>query len=124
MRNRGSGIVVAALGWMVCAVPAEPAVLRQVTVETPDPTAYTEQILKMKEALARLELQGEVRVWQARFAGTDSGQVVVSVEYPDMETFVRETAAAMADPEYRALLADLAKLRTLVSDSVFVELGR
>jgi hypothetical protein len=46
----------------------------------------------------------------------------VALEYPDMATFAAEDAKAMADPEYRALLKGLDRLRKIVSDSLYEEI--
>lgn len=50
--------------------------------------------------------------------------MIVSIEFADMATLAAEEAKAMADPEYRAWLTGLDKIRKVVSDSTYDELGR
>jgi hypothetical protein len=102
---------------------AQASVLRVVVVDTDDAAAYTAELMKVKPMLERLGSDAKLRIWQARFAGSDTGTVVVTVEYADMATLVADNARAMADAEYAEWLAGLSKLRKIVSDSTYVELG-
>ncbi len=123
MRKQVAVAVLSILALMIFAPAAEAAVLRVVVVETADAAAYAKEIAKGQVMLERLETGAIVRVWRARFAGTDTGKVVVSIEYADMATLVKAETKAMADAEYTAWLAGLAKIRKVVSDSTYEELG-
>ena len=63
-----------------------------------------------------------LRVWRARFAGPDAGAIVVSLEYPDMTTFANDEKKVTETAEYQAWLKGLAKLRKVLSDSLYDEL--
>ena len=47
---------------------------------------------------------------------------MASVEYPSLEALARDDARMASDPELRAWLQSLAKLRKIVSDSIYEEL--
>jgi hypothetical protein len=104
------------------AFGAEAAVLRVVVVETGDADAYVKQIEQGKALLKRLDSSGVIRVWRARFAGPNAGNVVVSVEYPSIAAFAKDDSKIAADSEYQAWLKGLDKLRKVVSDSLYGEL--
>jgi len=123
MRKQLTGVVASVLFLMLFAGVAQATILQVVSVKTSDAAAYTHQILKMQAIMKRLGSESKVRVWQARYAGTDTGTVFVSIEYADMETFARDNAKAKADPEFQKLQAGLADLRTTLSNSLFEELG-
>lgn len=109
--------------WSSTAVfGAEATVLRVVVVETRDADAYVKEIERGRAILKRLDSSGVIRVWRARFAGPDAGNVVVSLEYPNMAAFARDDSKAAADSEYQAWLKGLDKLRKIVSDSLYSEL--
>ncbi len=109
--------------WSSTAVfGAEATVLRVVVVETSDVDAYVKQIERGRVLLKRLDSSGVTRVWKARFAGPDAGNVVVSIEYPSMAAFARDDSKIAADSEYQAWLKGLDKLRKIVSDSLYNEL--
>lgn len=123
MRTRVAVIVLSCFALLLFAQVAEAVVLRVVVVETADAAAYAQEVVKVRPILKRLGSAAEVRVWRARFAGPETGTVVVSVEYADLATLAKDEAAAMADPEYRTWLAGLAKMRKVLSDSTYDELG-
>ena len=104
------------------AFGAEATVLRVVVVETGDADAYVKQIEQGKALLKRLDSSGVIRVWRARFAGPNAGNVVVSIEYPSIAAFARDDSKIAADSEYQAWLKGLDKLRKVVSDSLYGEL--
>ena len=100
---------------------AEAAVLRVVAVETTDVAAYAKAIEEGKALLKSKGSPAVIRVWQARYAGTDAGGVVVSVEYESLEKLAADDAKFEADADLQAWLASLAKIRKIVSDSIYVE---
>jgi hypothetical protein len=97
-------------------------VLRVVVVETDNVADYVKELEKGKALLKQLGSPGVIRVWQARFAGPNAGQVVVSIEYADMKTYVADYDKIMADSGYVGWLKGLGKIRKVVSDSVYDEL--
>ena len=128
MRKRFTGSTVAAVVilLLVCAASSaafaqKATVLRVVVVKTDDPAAYAQEIEKGRQVMKSLGIQGQTRVWQARFAGPEAGAVVVSIEYPNMAAFADAVAKTNASSEYQAWIKGLDKVRKIVSDSLYTE---
>jgi hypothetical protein len=96
-------------------------VLRVIVVKTEDPAAYAAEIEKGKQLMKSLGIQGQTRVWQARFAGPEAGMVVATIEYPSMAAFADAVAKTNASSEYQAWIKGLDKVRKIVSDSLYSE---
>jgi hypothetical protein len=125
MRSKALSILAGlavCIGSSAFALAAEPVVLRVVVVQTDNVEGYVKEIDKGKALMKRLQSSGQVRVWRARFAGENAGAVVVSVEFPNLETMARDEAKVAADGEYAAWLKGLDKHRKIVSDSLYTEL--
>ena len=72
MRKNTVMVVVVLLivaGLSSAAVAQKATVLRVVVVKTDDPAAYAQELEKGKQIMKSLGIQGQTRVWQARFAG-------------------------------------------------------
>ena len=128
MRKRSTGNTVAAVVILLLVSAASSAafaqkatVLRVVVVKTDDPAAYAQEIEKGRQVMKSLGIQGQTRVWQARFAGPEAGAVVVSIEYPNMAAFADAVAKTNASSEYQTWLKGLDKIRKIVSDSLYTE---
>jgi len=115
-------MLTALVGLLVLVNSAEATVLRVVVVETTDVAAYMGQMNSLRASLQRLGSKSTVRAWRARFAGPNTGSIVVAVEYADMATFAAEDAKIAKDAEYQATLKSMNKLRKIVSDSLYEEL--
>ncbi len=117
--------VVFGLAVIACSAlagPAQATVLRVVVVETDNVSGYVAELKKGQQLMKRLGSSGQIRVWRARFAGQDTGTVVVSVEYPSLVVLAQDDAKAAADAEWAAWLKGLDKYRKIVSDSTYDEL--
>ncbi len=128
MRKRSirNAAMAAVILLLVCAASSaafaqKATVLRVVVVKTDDPAAYAQEIEKGRQVMKSLGVQGQTRVWQARFAGPDAGAVVVGIEYPNMAAFADAVAKTNASSEYQAWLKGLDKIRKIVSDSIYTE---
>ena len=110
------------LGFSSAAFAQKTAVKRVVVVKTNDVAAYIQMIAKADAIEKKLGLSIHTTVWQATFAGPDAGTVVATLEFPDLQTLADDYAKLNADPDYQAWLADLNKIRTIVSDSIYKEL--
>ena len=115
-------VVLFVLGASSAAFAQKATVLRVVVVKTENVAAYVQELEKGKELMKKLGVQGQVRVWQARFAGPEAGAVVVSVEYPSMAAFAADDAKVSASSEYQAWIKGLDRIRKIVSDSLYGEL--
>ena len=112
-------LIVAALS--SAAFAQKTTVLRVVVVKTDDPVAYAQELEKGKVVMKSLGIQAQTRVWQARFAGPDTGMVVATIEYPNMAAFSEAVAKTNASSDYQAWLKGLDKIRKIVSDSLYTE---
>jgi hypothetical protein len=121
-RLRSFSILAVLLTGLSFAWDSQAAVLRVVTVETDQISTYVKELERVKVILKRLGSSAVLRVWRAHFAGPNAGSVVVSLEYPSMVVLAQDEAKAYADPEYNAWLGGLAKVRKVVSDSVYDEM--
>ena len=65
---------------------------------------------------------GIIRVWQATFAGDETGTVVVSIDYPDLASLAHDAEIQATSAEVQAWIAGLASMRKIVSDSLYQEL--
>jgi ABC-type sugar transport system substrate-binding protein len=110
------------LGMSSAALAQKTTVLRVVIIKTDDVSAYLQQLEKGKEVMKKLGITQQIRVWQATFAGPNAGSVVAAIEYPSMAAFADADARTRADKDYQAWLKDTAKIRTIVSDSLYREL--
>jgi hypothetical protein len=101
---------------------ADQVVLRVIVVKTDNPDGYVKELEKGKALLKKLGSSAVIRVWRARFAGPETGSMVVSVEYPSLAAVVKDEAAAQASAEYQAWFKGLDKIRHVTSDSLYNEL--
>src|SRR5512134_1182947 len=92
---------------------ARATVVRVVVVEASDTAAYLGDLAKIRGVLTRLGSKATMRTWRARFAGPDSGAIVVAIEYQDMAAFAADDARTSADAEYRALIKGLDSKRKI-----------
>jgi len=102
---------------------AQETPVMQVIVSEPDnPAVYTKEVLETGKAhLKRLDSAGTLRMWRARFAGSDARTVMVTIEYPNMTVLAADFKKLGADPAYAAWLASLNKIRKVVSNSLYAE---
>jgi glutamine cyclotransferase len=112
-------LIVAAFSGAAFAQKA--TVLRVVIVKTDDPAAYSQELEKGKQIMKSLGIQGQTRVWQAKFAGPETGTVVATIEYPNMAAFTDAVAKTNASSDYQAWIKGLDKIRKIVSDSLYTE---
>jgi hypothetical protein len=98
-------------------------VLRVIVVETENVDGYIKELEHGKAMLKSSGSPAQLRVWQATFAGPNTGTVVVSVEYPSLTAFADDNAKLKANAEYQTWLKGLDRIRKITSDSLYNELG-
>jgi len=101
---------------------ANATALRVVVVQTADVAAYVKALDEGRALLKQKGSPGILRVWQATYAGPDTGTIVVSVEYPSVEALAKDYGLMRNDADMRAWQQGLAKIRKVVSDSIYEEL--
>ena len=117
-----SMVFAAVLGLLAVAGGAQAAVMRVVVVQTTDVAAYTKELAQVQAHMTRLGGTATIRAWRARFAGSDTGSIVVSVEYKDMADFVAIDAKMRDDAANVATMKNIDAIRTIISDSLYDEL--
>ena len=110
------------LGMSGAAMAQKTTVLRVVIVKTDNPAAYAQALESGKEIMKKLGLQVQVHVYQATYAGPETGSVAASIEFASMQALADGEAKLRADKDYQAWIKSLDKIRTIVSDSIFREL--
>ena len=121
MKIRFSLLAIAAT--LLCAGMANASTMRVVVVEVSDVAAYSKALLVDGQALLKKKgSPGQIRLWVGTFAGESAGSIIVSVEYPNLEALVKDTAMMRSDAELRAWLDGLGKIRKIVSDSIYEEM--
>jgi hypothetical protein len=98
------------------------AVLQSVTVRV-NPgqmSTYLEKVAALQGVMDRVGGGGQVQVWNATAAGTNTGNSLVSVAYPSLTAYAETTTKTQADPEWQKVFASLPDIRTLVSSGLIV----
>ncbi|HQX25375.1 MAG TPA: hypothetical protein PLC02_14185 [Pseudomonadota bacterium] len=117
-----SMVFAVVLGLLAMAGGAQAAVMRVVVVQTTDVAAYTKELAQVQAHMTRLGGTATIRAWRARFAGSDTGSIVVSVEYKDMADFAAIDAKMRDDAANVATMKNMDAIRTIISDSLYDEL--
>lgn len=117
--------LVAVVAWsLLGAASAHASVMRVLVIETSDVEGYVKAIEQGKVLLKSKGSPVEIRVFRARFAGDEAGSIVVTAEFPDLEALAKNDALEGSDPDVKAWLQGLAKMRKIVSDSIYTELTK
>ena len=122
MKSRVFAVAALLLVSSIFALDANATVLRVVTIQTDNVDAYVQELGRGQALIKKLGGSAIIRVWRARFAGPDAGAIVVSLEYPDMATFAGDEKKVTETADYQAWLKGLAKIRKVLSDSLYDEL--
>jgi hypothetical protein len=97
-------------------------VMRVIVVQTDNPNAYIKEVLETGRAhLKRLESTGNLRIWKAKYAGSNAGSVIVAIEFPSLTALAEDDKKTAADPALAAWVRSLDKIRKIVSDSLYSE---
>jgi len=84
-----------------------------VTVKPGKLEEYRTRVASIAAISGRLGIKSKVRLWQSDVAGTNTGGVVVGIEYPDLATYVADQQKLSADAEWQKTLASLDEVRTV-----------
>jgi hypothetical protein len=113
-----TGLVIA-VGSSFAAPAWAEGVTRIVQIQTPDISAYVQQIKLGQAILKQINSPATFRVYVATYAGPNAGDLIVSVGYDSIVLLAQDEAREMASPEYRAWIVGLDKMRKIVSDSIY-----
>lgn len=115
-------VAFAALLLALCfASAADAAVMRVVVVQVENVEAYVKELEKGQAILKKTGAVQQLRVWRARFAGSEAGTVVVTVEFPDLAAVAEDDKKTNGSADFQAWMKNLAKQRKIVSDSLYDE---
>lgn len=124
MAGKMTSIVAAtvfALTLSSAALAGDTAWMRVIVVKTNDVAAYLREVEHARAMYKRLGITVQNRVWRATYAGPDAGTLIVTAEFPSWAALSEWQNKSAADPEFRAWVANLDKVRTVVSDSLYHE---
>jgi hypothetical protein len=96
--------------------------LRVIMLKSDNVTAYLQELDKGRAMMKRLGIQTQIRIWRATYAGPNTGTLVVTQEYPSWSAFAEAQTKVTGDAAFMAWLANLDKVRTITSDSLYREL--
>jgi len=108
---------VAVPQWAAAAQPVVQVVT--VTVNPGKLEPYRQELEKVPGVLPRLGSRATMRVWNTTAGETDTGQVLVGLEYPDQAAWAADAGKLQADAEWQKIQAGLSGMRTVVSHSVW-----
>jgi hypothetical protein len=99
-----------------------PAVMRVVIIQTSDLKTYTHELSVEEGMLHRAGVNCTFKVWEAHYAGPETGTVVVALQFANWDNFTRYLSAGKMHPDLGAQMAKFnPSLRKVVSDSVYLE---
>jgi hypothetical protein len=101
---------------------AEPPVLRVVVVQTSDVPAYVREIEALKALYKKQGQAITIDAYQATYAGTSAGSVVVAVQVANMAALAKMNEIARTQPDIVAEMKKIGAMRKVVSDSVYEKL--
>ena len=84
---------------------------------------YRKELKKVRGVMTRLGSKATMRVWNTTLGGTDAGQVLVGLEYPDQAAWAADSGKIQADAEYQKIQAGLSGMRTVVSNSIWRDIS-
>src|SRR5215470_10970081 len=91
------GLMGLAASLLFAAGAANAETMRVVVVQTTDVAGYVKALQDGQALLKAKGSSGTIRAWVATFAGPETGTVVVSVQYPNLEALAKDTALMKSD---------------------------
>src|SRR5580700_673051 len=107
---------------LALATAGSGACLRVIVVKTDNVTNYLHELDKARAMSKRLGVAVQIHAYRATYAGTDTGELVVTIEYASFQAMAEAQVKQDADKEFSSWMASLEKMRTITSDSIYREL--
>ena len=121
MRKILLGVVTAA-GLAFAAGSASAATIaRVISVQVTDLKAYTHEVDVLQGQLKKAGAAVTIRIWRARFAGSETGTLIVAIEMPDLATLAKVDELQKSNAEIAGTMQKIGALRKIVSDSLYDE---
>lgn len=124
MNKKTGSVLLAGLALVLMSarvLAADPVVLRVIVVETADVSAYVHEISTLGAISKKIGSPVTLRVFKARFAGPNTGTVVVSVEYANLSALAKNDELMRSNADLVAQMKKIAAIRKIVSDSIYEE---
>lgn len=107
----------------LAAESAGPAIMRVVVIQTSDLKTYAHELSVEEGMLHKVGVNCTFKVWEAHYAGPDTGTIVVALQFADWDNFTRYLNAGKMHPDLGAQMAKFnPSLRKVLSDSVYEEI--
>jgi hypothetical protein len=114
--------VVTAAGLALAAGSASAApIARVISVQVTDLKAYAHEVDVLQGQMKKAGVAVTIRIWRARFAGSDAGTLIVAIEMPDLATLAKVDELQKSNTEIAATMQKIGALRKIVSDSIYEE---
>jgi len=114
--------VVTAAGLALAAGSASAApIARVISVQVTDLKAYAHEVDVLQGQMKKAGVAVTIRIWRARFAGSDAGTLIVAIEMPDLATLAKVDELQKSNTEIAATMQKIGALRKIVSDSLYEE---
>src|ERR1700733_3797816 len=104
------------------ATAASGACLRVIVVKNDNVTKYLHELDKARTMSKRLGVAVQIHAYRATYAGTDTGELVVTIEYPSFQAMAEAQVKQEVDKECSRWRGSLEKTLTITSDSIYREL--
>jgi hypothetical protein len=117
-------LLIAPLLWPALAGAESENVLQVliVNVAPANIDSYVERVAKLQTIQKRLGTLGRMRMWRETLAGSTSGNVIISIEYDDLNAFAENYARLEADAEWLEVMNTLPAIRNLLSSGLYSEM--
>jgi len=102
--------------------PASAApIARIIGVQVTDLKAYAHEVDVLRGQFKKAGVMVTLRIWRARFAGSDAGNLFVAVEMPDLATLAKVDELQKSNADIAATMQKIGAMRKIVSDSLYEE---
>jgi hypothetical protein len=115
-----SVLTAAGLALAVGSASAAP-IARVISVQVTDLKAYAHEVDVLQGQMKKAGVAVTIRIWRARFAGSDAGTLIVAIEMPDLATLAKVDELQKSNTEIAATMQKIGALRKIVSDSIYEE---
>jgi hypothetical protein len=115
-----SVLTAAGLALAVGSASAAP-IARVISVQVTDLKAYAHEVDVLQGQMKKAGVAVTIRIWRARFAGSDAGTLIVAIEMPDLATLAKVDELQKSNTEIAATMQKIGALRKIVSDSLYEE---
>ena len=106
----------------ITAEEAPPGVMQVLVIDTNgDNDKYLELYDKITAVYKKHGSTGERSLWVGTFAGTSAGEVVLTIEYPSLESLAASNSKLFPTEDYQAVIAEFNDAgMSATSNSLFV----